>query len=394
MPKLLTGVDRAAFVAALVHRLRTRGVDVGMTSATAFTEALAVVPPVRVRDLYWSARITLVSRQEDLALFDRVFDAAFADAVLAVDPNARRTGTTELPERPADALTPVTGDRDEEGTGSTLPWHTLPRHVDGTEDDNPVVLPELLPSAVARIADTPLDELDGRQLAVLGRWLERSAHEWPTRRSRRLGVGAAGSRIALRATMAASRRTGGEAFALRRLEAVRRPLPVTLLCDVSQSMQSHSTAYLHLMRAFAEPAGRDVRVLDLADPADPGAPAGVTHDRHRPGQRAGRRPVRRHAPGRLPQGAPRVPARTRHPWRRAGDRLRRLGQRPARAARGHDGPRVPPGAPGGLAQPPRRGAGLRAAGRLDGGGAAVLRRLPARAHGPGAARGVGGGPRP
>ena len=114
-----------------------------------------------------------------------------------------------------------------------------------------MVLPELLPSAVARIADTPLDELDERELALLGRWLERSAHEWPTRRSRRLGVGAAGSRIALRATMAASRRTGGEAFALRRLEAVRRPLPVTLLCDVSQSMQSHSTAYLHLMRAFA-----------------------------------------------------------------------------------------------------------------------------------------------
>lgn len=252
MPTLLAGVDRAAFVAALVHRLRTRGVDVGMTSAAAFTEALEVVPPVRVRDLYWSARITLVSRQEDLASFDRVFDAAFADAVLTVDPHARRTGTAELPERPSDGLAPVPGDRDEEGTGSTLPWHTLPRHEDGIEDDdNPVVLPELLPSAVARIADTPLDELDARELAVLGRWLERSAHEWPTRRSRRLGVGATGSRIALRATMAASRRTGGEAFALRRLEAVRRPLPVTLLCDVSQSMQSHSTAYLHLMRAFA-----------------------------------------------------------------------------------------------------------------------------------------------
>ncbi|HEY5419894.1 MAG TPA: VWA domain-containing protein [Marmoricola sp.] len=252
MPTLLAGVDRAAFVAALVHRLRTRGVDVGMTSAAAFTEALEVVPPVRVGDLYWSARITLVSRQEDLASFDRVFDAAFADAVLTVDPHARRTGTAELPERPSDGLAPVPGDRDEGGTGSTLPWHTLPRHEDGIEDDdNPVVLPEVLPSAVARIADTPLDELDGRELALLGRWLERSAHEWPTRRSRRLGVGATGSRIALRATMAASRRTGGEAFALRRLEAVRRPLPVTLLCDVSQSMQSHSTAYLHLMRAFA-----------------------------------------------------------------------------------------------------------------------------------------------
>ena len=304
MPTLLAGVDRAAFVAALVHRLRARGVDVGMTSATAFTEALAVVPPVRVRDLYWSARITLVSRQEDLAAFDRVFDAAFADAVLAVDPNARRTGTTELPERPSDALAPVTGDRDEEGTGSTLPWHTLPRHVDGTEDDNPVVLPELLPSAVARIADTPLDELDGRELAVLGRWLERSAHEWPTRRSRRLGVGAAGSRIALRATMAASRRTGGEAFdaapprgrtaptagdaAVRREPVDAEPLDGLPAPDA---------------RVRAEPAGRDVRVLDLADPAHPGAPAGLALGRHRPGQRAGRRPVRRHAPGRLPAGS-------------------------------------------------------------------------------------------
>ena len=74
--------------------------------------------------------------------------------------------------------------------------------------------------------------------------------------------------------MAASRRTGWEPFELRRHDAVRRPLPVTLLCDVSQSMQS-------LLDGVPPPdAGvradrqrRDVRVLDLADPADPGARA-------------------------------------------------------------------------------------------------------------------------
>ena len=38
---------------------------------------------------------------------------------------------------------------------------------------------------------------------------------------------------------------------LQRYHPVRRPLTVTLFCDVSQSMQSHATAYLHLMRAFA-----------------------------------------------------------------------------------------------------------------------------------------------
>ena len=47
--------------------------------------------------LYWLARLTLVNRQQDIELFDRVFEAAFGDAVLAVDPNARGRGT-ESPE--------------------------------------------------------------------------------------------------------------------------------------------------------------------------------------------------------------------------------------------------------------------------------------------------------
>ena len=104
---------------------------------------------------------------------------------------------------------------------------------------------------MARIADTPLDELDEAELAVLGRWLEESAPRWPTRRSRRQRVRPSGHRVALRETIAASRRTGWEPMELQRYHPVRRPLTVTLFCDVSQSMQSYATAYLHLMRAFA-----------------------------------------------------------------------------------------------------------------------------------------------
>jgi uncharacterized protein with von Willebrand factor type A (vWA) domain len=113
------------------------------------------------------------------------------------------------------------------------------------------VLPELLPSAVARVADIPLDELDPDELRLLGRWLEESAYLWPTRRSRRTRVRTSGGRVALRATIAASRRTGWEPLLLQRHHAVQRPLTITLVTDVSQSMQSHATAYLHLMRAFA-----------------------------------------------------------------------------------------------------------------------------------------------
>ena len=247
---LLGGADRAVLVTALAQRLRSHGVPVTLGAMAAFADALEAAPPARVRRLYWLARLTLVNRRHDLEVFDRVFRAAFSDAVLEVDPQARRSGP-EPPAEPEEALRPVAGDEGGEGAPADLPWHTLPRMASSADEAEEHALPELLPSAVARIADTPLEELDEEELALLGRWLESSARRWPTRRSRRLQVRPTGRRVALRETIAASRRTGWEPMELKRYHHVRRPLTVTLVCDVSQSMQSYSTAYLHLMRAFA-----------------------------------------------------------------------------------------------------------------------------------------------
>jgi uncharacterized protein with von Willebrand factor type A (vWA) domain len=224
-----------------------------VTGLAAFVDALAASPPDRVPALYWLARVTLVSRHDDLPAFDRVFDVAFRDSVLAVDPRARRRDlpavtVREEPELPGSART-----AGEAGVGD-LPWHTRAAPVAPAatpEEEAGRVLPELLPSAVARIADTPMEELDATELALLGRWLEESAHRWPTRRSRRVRVRPTGRRVALRATIAASRRTGWEPMRLQHYQPVRRRLPVTLVCDVSQSMQRYSAAYLHLMRVFA-----------------------------------------------------------------------------------------------------------------------------------------------
>jgi len=64
-------------------------------------------------------------------------------------------------------------------------------------------------------------------------------------------AGRRGETIALRQTIAASRRTGWEPLELRRQRRVQRPISLTLVTDVSASMQSYAAAYLHLMRAFA-----------------------------------------------------------------------------------------------------------------------------------------------
>ncbi|MEO7058312.1 MAG: hypothetical protein ABI083_01190, partial [Lapillicoccus sp.] len=80
MSTVLRPVDRAALAAALGDRLRRRGVPVTLSSLATFTQALAATPPDGVESLYWSARVTLANRYDDLAIFDAVFDAVFRDS--------------------------------------------------------------------------------------------------------------------------------------------------------------------------------------------------------------------------------------------------------------------------------------------------------------------------
>lgn len=248
---ILPGVDRAAFVAAFGQRLRRAAVPVDLGALAAFTRALEESPPVDLPGMYWRARVTLVRQPHDLNRFDEVFDAVFREATLGVDPQARRT-PPPVPGPEDDTLAPVSADVAGEQEAAGLPWQTLPRVAEAPEQaEADALLPELLPSAVEGFADTPFDELDEQQTALLGAWLERCVQRWPTRRSRRMRVHPAGARVALRETIARSRRTGYEPLELTRYRLVERPRPVVMVCDVSQSMQSYATAYLHLMRVLA-----------------------------------------------------------------------------------------------------------------------------------------------
>ena len=250
-PGLLRGVDRAAFTVAFAERLRAAGVPVGLTAVEAFTRALGVAPVSTRSQLYWVSRSTLLRRHAELELFDAVFATVFADASFDLDPHLRRGprpplgGTDDAWARSAAVDAP-----DQAGTG--LPWLTLPAVVDTAEEPGggqPV--PLRLPSGLEALADAPFAELDERQLAAVGAFLEATLPRWPVRRGRRRRRHSAGDRIALRATLQRARRTGWEPVELVRTRAVPRPRRVVMLCDVSRSMQPTTTAYLHLMRAAA-----------------------------------------------------------------------------------------------------------------------------------------------
>lgn len=245
-------MDRAAFAAALAMRLRQAGVPVGLTGAQDLVTALAANPPSTPAGLYWTARISLVRRREEIAAFDAVFAAVFADeGLMATKPATRGRSGEKLAS--SGLVLPHTAD------GGGLPWATLPAAIaEASGPGSGQAIPLRLPSAAEAVADRPFEELDPAELAQLGGWLREAVRHWPTRRSRRQVVDRTGPRIALRPTVARSRRTGFEPLTLVRTRGVRKPRRVVMLCDVSQSMQTQAAAYLHLMRALAMVADAEV----------------------------------------------------------------------------------------------------------------------------------------
>lgn len=255
---LLRGVDRAAFAVALAARLRAAGVAVHLSSVQSLVQAWGASPPRGRTSLYWLCRVTLVRRPEELAVFDEVFDAVFGDSVLALDPVSRGSDPAGAAD-PESSLVRLPSASD--GSASTpegLPWATAAAVVQVAEDDDgETVVPELVPSGLDHQADTPFERLDPALLAQLESWLAEALVDWPTRRTRRRRRHPGGSRVALRPTLARARRTGFETVELTWVRPVRRPRPLVVLCDLSESMRGHSAAYLHLMRAAARVTGAE-----------------------------------------------------------------------------------------------------------------------------------------
>ena len=248
MTFLFRGVDRAAFAAALVTRLRAGGVVVSGSGPAGFVRALAHIAPRTRTQLYWAARLTLVNRVDDILAFDAVFGAVFADTVLELDSRGPKRDR-EMPR----VSVPGAGVRvSTEGEGAGLPWSTRPSSMAAIEHDaGAFALPDVLPSRIVARADEPFERFNPEDLRLLGSWLEHASASWPQRRSMRREMHRHGKWIDLRQTMSASRATGWEPLVLARTRRRLHPRRVVLVCDISRSMRPYTTMYLHLMRAAA-----------------------------------------------------------------------------------------------------------------------------------------------
>ncbi len=261
--RMFRAVDRALFVAALVGRLREVGVGVGVHSATLLARALEVCPPREMSNLYWVARTTLVRDRDDIASFDAVFAAVFDESSLPVEPRQKDSEdlVVTMNGRVIRSSVPDLG---SEVAAGRVDSGRRPQVVDDPDSDvvgRGAEICELLPAAMAHLADVPFDQLSLDDLRCLGEWLEDAVIHFPRRRTRRHERAPSGGTVDWRSTLRTARGTGGEPIVVSRRRPRTRLRPVVMIADVSGSMESFSRIHLHLMRALARGGGAEVFTL-------------------------------------------------------------------------------------------------------------------------------------
>jgi uncharacterized protein len=198
--------------------LREGGVEVGPGRIADALRGLATVDLTRQDDVFYTLRQTLISRQEDLVVFDRAFMAWFMREPLA--PGA------EAPDEPPVEHALPSGAIELPASGDV-----------GSAADVGASAEELL-----RRKD--FAEMTEEELERAGRAIEAITRARPLRRSRRRKPDRRGERLALRQLVRRSLRLGGDPVERPRLARKIKPRKLLVLCDVSGSMSAYARALL------------------------------------------------------------------------------------------------------------------------------------------------------
>ena len=217
--------------------LREVGLEVGPGRVADALRGLDAVDLADQDDVYWTLRQTLVSRRDELDLFDRAFAAWFLRAPVDAP------GRTRV--RP-----PSTAGR-------------LPRPSHGAAGDPAVAAGEpveLGASAHELLRDKDFASMTPAEFARVRHLIEAIARSRPIRRSHRLCRDPRGDALDMRRMLRRSLRTGGEVVDRAYRDRKDVPRKLVVLCDVSGSMEAYTRALLLFLHA-AVGAGRGVEAF-------------------------------------------------------------------------------------------------------------------------------------
>ncbi len=215
--------------------LRASGLAVGTGDVQVFCGSLAALDPTDLVDLYWAGRATLVTRRDDIAVYDEVFRRFFLGA------EASPADLLELRVTPAGQVAEST--------------FVVPATEPGSAETEEASL-GLMASTVDVMRHRSFAGCTDEELALLRRIMARIRLTPPRRRTRRTRAAPSGRAFDVRRTVRRSLRTHGELVELHWRRRRMRPRPLVLILDVSGSMADYSRALLQFAHSTRRAARR------------------------------------------------------------------------------------------------------------------------------------------
>jgi uncharacterized protein with von Willebrand factor type A (vWA) domain len=235
--------DPVTFITSFSRALRGRGIPSTPASSIDATRALTAIDVADKQDVYFALRSVLVTRRQDFALFDRLFEQWWSshDRDDGRDP-------TDPPRQPA-AAPPIIGPQGAPKV-ATASVH-LTRWADPpAETSDEETVPLAAPSTRDATSAKDFQHYDDEDLRHLEEAAAHIAKRLRSRRSRRWRIARRGPRLDARRIVRLALSTGGDPLRLARRERKLRRTKLVLVCDVSGSMDLYSRFLLQVLYAL------------------------------------------------------------------------------------------------------------------------------------------------
>jgi uncharacterized protein with von Willebrand factor type A (vWA) domain len=243
LTRLDTDVDLAALAATFGQLLHRAGVPVTPERSGRYAETIALTRPAAIDEVYWAGRVTLLSGQDQISIYDAVFDQVFRGMADVADQRGDTANPPPPNTRPGSDRHPGPSGRAGDSESSPAPPSAPQAAGEGAEAE------DLLAMATAeeRLHAKDFATLTPDELASIRAMITELHMAAPLRASRRRVRKHAGDRLDLRGTLRRAHRTGGDPVEQILLRRKQRPRRLVLITDISGSMEPYARVYLHLL---------------------------------------------------------------------------------------------------------------------------------------------------
>jgi uncharacterized protein with von Willebrand factor type A (vWA) domain len=221
------------------RQLRAAGLAVSLSQLEAFLRAFEWLDACARSDVYHAARTTLLTRREDLTLFDQIFSRFW----LGAEPRWK-----ELAKMP---LAPRHRPREERPALAML----LAQKARPADPDVEVRDRSLAANADEVLRRKDFAQMTPLELEALRRMLGARRWEFASRVTRRKVPRRSGRELDLRRVPARAARAGGAVLELPKRSAKIKQRPLLVLADISGSMELYTRVLLQFMHLLGQRLG-------------------------------------------------------------------------------------------------------------------------------------------